>query len=87
MRRRRAPNWVRSRQSAHKYASIWTDQGSPLKLHTEQQAHALQAELDKRSLSVQVAYGMRYGSPAIPDVLEQLRAQGCDRILILPAYP
>jgi len=77
----------RSRQSAHKYASIWTDEGSPLKLHTERQAHALQAELTARGLSIQVAYGMRYGSPAIPDVLEQLRAQGCDRILVLPAYP
>src|SRR6476469_582160 len=30
---------------------------------------------------------MRYGQPAIDDVLDKLKADGCDRILILPAYP
>jgi len=30
---------------------------------------------------------MRYGSPALPDVLDQLKREGCDRIVILPAYP
>ena len=77
----------RSRQSAHKYASIWTNEGSPLKLHTEQQAQLLQQELAARGLNVRVAYGMRYGSPSMPSVLDQLKAEGCDRILVLPAYP
>jgi ferrochelatase len=30
---------------------------------------------------------MRYGSPALPDVLKQLKAEGADRIAVLPAYP
>ena len=77
----------RSRQSAHKYASIWTNEGSPLKLHTEQQAQLLQQELTARGLNVRVAYGMRYGSPSLPSVMEQLKAEGCDRLLVLPAYP
>lgn len=78
---------LRSRQSAHKYASIWTDAGSPLKLHTERQAALLQQQLAARGHAVRVAYGMRYGSPSLPSVIEQLKAEGCDRILILPAYP
>jgi ferrochelatase len=77
----------RSRQSAHKYASIWTEEGSPLKLHTEKQAQLLQQELTARGLNVRVAYGMRYGSPSLPSVLDQLKGEGCDRILVLPAYP
>jgi ferrochelatase len=36
---------------------------------------------------VQVAYAMRYGNPSLPDVLDNLKAEGCDRILVLPAYP
>ena len=77
----------RSKQSAHKYASIWTPQGSPLKLHTEQQAQLLQAALTARGHAIRVEYAMSYGNPPIPALLDQLKADGCDRILVLPAYP
>ncbi|MGE5651293.1 MAG: ferrochelatase [Bacillota bacterium] len=78
---------LRSRKSAAKYASIWTREGSPLKLHTEKQAVLLRGYLGERGHDVQVAYAMRYGNPSLPDVLEKLKAEGCDRLLILPAYP
>ncbi len=78
---------LRSRQSAHKYASIWTDAGSPLKLHTEKQAQLLQQQLNERGHAVRVAWGMRYGSPSLSSVVDRLKSDGCDRILILPAYP
>ncbi len=77
----------RSRQSAHKYASIWTNEGSPLKLHTEKQAQALQQLMHERGLAVRVEYAMRYGNPSLPSVLDRLKAEGIDRILVLPAYP
>jgi len=77
----------RSRQSAEKYASIWTAEGSPLKVHTERQAALLQSVLSARGHELRVAVAMRYGNPALPDVLDQLKAEGCDRILVLPAYP
>ncbi|WP_343583796.1 ferrochelatase [Herbaspirillum sp.] len=78
----------RSSQSAKKYASIWSEQGSPLKFHTERQARALGEELAARGhRQLQVTYAMRYGSPALPDVLDRLKAEGCGRILVLPAYP
>ena len=76
---------VRPAKSAHKYASIWTANGSPLKVWTERQAQALQTAFG--ASAVQVRYAMRYGSPAIPNVMEELKAQGVTRVLVLPAYP
>lgn len=78
---------LRSSKSAAKYASIWTREGSPLKLHTEKQALLLRGYLGERGHEVQVAYAMRYGQPSLPEVLGKLKTDGCDRILILPAYP
>ena len=77
----------RSAKSAEKYASIWTREGSPLKVHTEKQALLLRGYLGERGHDVQVAYAMRYGSPSIDGTIDRLKAEGCDRILVLPAYP
>jgi protoporphyrin/coproporphyrin ferrochelatase len=78
----------RSGKSAAKYAMIWTRDGSPLLVHTEKQAALLQTMLEERGHdAVTVAYAMRYGTPALPEVLDKLKAAGCDRIAILPAYP
>jgi ferrochelatase len=30
---------------------------------------------------------MRYGSPALPQVLDELKREGVDRVLVVPAYP
>jgi ferrochelatase len=78
---------IRSGQSAKKYASIWTKDGSPLKVHTEKQATLLRGYLGERGHDVRVAYAMRYGSTSVASVLQELKADGVDRILILPAYP
>ena len=77
----------RAAKSAAKYASIWTADGSPLKVHTEKQATLLRGYLGERGHQVRVAYAMRYGTPAVPQVLQQLHEQGCTRILVVPAYP
>jgi ferrochelatase len=76
---------VRPAKSAHKYASIWTTEGSPLKVWTEKQSLALQQLFDPHK--VVVRYAMRYGSPAVPQVLDELKTQGVTRVLVLPAYP
>jgi protoporphyrin/coproporphyrin ferrochelatase len=78
---------LRSGKSAAKYASIWTKDGSPLKVYTEKQAILLRGYLGERGHDVQVDYAMRYGNPSLSQVLDKLKAAGCDRILILPAYP
>ncbi|MFC4932503.1 ferrochelatase [Massilia sp. GCM10023247] len=78
----------RSGASAKKYQTIWTREGSPLKVHTQKQASLLAEALQERGHEgVQVRMAMRYGSPSLPEVLDALKAEGCDRIAILPAYP
>ncbi|MCX7893807.1 MAG: ferrochelatase [Burkholderiales bacterium] len=79
---------VRPRQSAEKYAAIWSAEGSPLRVHTERQAKLLEGYLGQSVASpFTVAYAMRYGVPAIRDVLASLKAGGAERILVLPLYP
>ena len=78
---------VRPAKSAAKYASIWTDQGSPLKLWSERQAQALQQRFAAAGEAVEVRLAMRYGDPSVPSVLEALKAEGFTRVLVLPAYP
>jgi ferrochelatase len=77
----------RSKKSAEKYASIWTREGSPLKIHTEKQAILLRGLLGERGHQVHVTCAMRYGNPSLPHVLAKLKQANCERILILPAYP
>ena len=78
---------LRPKKSAAKYASIWTPEGSPLKVWTQKQALMLRGYLAARGHTVEVRYAMRYGNPSIASQLDQLKADGATRILILPAYP
>ena len=77
----------RPAKSAAKYASIWTAEGSPLKLWTEKQAALLQQALSARGEHVLVRWAMRYGSTSIASQLDALKAEGVNRVLLLPAYP
>jgi ferrochelatase len=78
---------VRPRKSAAKYASIWTDKGSPLLCHSAEQALLLRGYLGDRGLDVDVRLAMRYGEPSIPRALAEMRAANTERILVLPLYP
>ncbi|HEY1131790.1 MAG TPA: ferrochelatase [Roseateles sp.] len=78
---------VRPAKSAAKYATIWTPEGSPLKVWTEKQAKLLQGHLGERGLRVRVVHAMRYGQPAIAATLDALKRDGIRRVLVLPAYP
>ncbi len=78
---------LRPKKSAAKYASIWMNEGSPLRVHTERQAHLLAAALERQGLPVKVEWAMRYGAPSIADTLSRLKAQGAERILLVPLYP
>ena len=75
---------TRPKKSAHAYAQVWTDDGSPLAAITRAQTGALQVAFGNR---VQVAYAMRYGNPAIGPAIDALKAAGCERILVAPLYP
>ncbi|WP_018151733.1 ferrochelatase [Leeia oryzae] len=78
----------RPKQSALKYASIWTEEGSPLMVHTVKQAKLLKGLLgEKMGQGVMVDFAMRYGHPSVAEKMQNLKANGCDRILVLPLYP
>jgi len=78
---------TRPKKSAAKYASVWLPEGSPLKVWTQKQAVMLRGYLGERGHHVEVRYAMRYGNPSIASQLDQLKADGVTRVLILPAYP
>ncbi len=79
---------TRPRKSAAKYQTVWTTEGSPLKVHTERQVKYLRGFLGKRGIAgIEVAGAMRYGNPALAAVLGELAAKGCANILVLPLYP
>lgn len=79
---------IRPARSAAAYRSVWTDQGSPLLLHTRAQAEALQARLSARwGEQLEVRFAMRYGQPSIDDVLDDMLDGGVRRLLVLPLYP
>ena len=79
---------VRPKRSAHAYARIWDERGSPLRYLSEALAAALQTELDRRQPgTLRVALAMRYGEPSVAHTIEQLQREGVRRLLVLPLYP
>lgn len=79
---------VRPKRSAHAYAKVWTERGSPLRVGSEALAAALQAELDRRLPGpVSVALAMRYGRPSVRDTIVRMQREGVRRLLVLPLYP
>jgi ferrochelatase len=79
---------TRPARSAHAYARIWTERGSPLRFESEALAAALQAAFDREQPgTLRVALAMRYGEPAVADTIAQLHRDGARRLLVLPLYP
>lgn len=75
---------TRPKKSAHAYSQVWTEEGSPLAVHTRATAQAMQAAMGD---GVVVDWAMRYGNPDIAGRLSAMKAAGCDRILLAPLYP
>ena len=85
---------TRPSRSATKYAAIWTNDGSPLLVHSTKQKVLLSGYLGQRikneglpSDLCAVELGMRYGQPSIAAAFGKLRAANCEKILVLPLYP
>ena len=75
---------TRPRKSAHAYAQVWEDEGSPLAAITARQARAVQERLGEPIL---VDWAMRYGNPGISAAIGKMIAAGVTRILAAPLYP
>lgn len=78
---------TRPAKSAAKYATVWTEQGSPLAHWSQAQARLLRERCAAGGLDVDVVLAMRYGEPSVARVLAELRARRCERLLVLPMYP
>lgn len=74
----------RAPKSAHVYKKLWTDNGSPLLYYSVVVQKLLQHELGE---GYAVHLAMRYKNPAIPDVLELMRRNNYDDIVVLPLFP
>ena len=73
----------RPEQSAHAYASIWWDEGSPLVVLSKRLQQAMTAQWSHGPVEL----AMRYGEPSIETVLTRLAAQGIRKITLAPLYP
>jgi ferrochelatase len=73
----------RPEQSAHAYASIWWEEGSPL----VELSRRLQKAMTKEWTQGPVELAMRYGEPSIETVLTRLAAQGIKKVTLAPLYP
>lgn len=79
---------TRPAKSAKAYKKIWTEQGSPLLLHSIDIADAVQEILSTRlSGVVNVELAMSYGNPSIDTALQNMFDQRVQRLVVLPLYP
>jgi len=78
---------LRPHKLVPRYRDIWLENGSPLLVYSQAQADGLAQRLQQQGHDVRIALAMRYGDPSIPCAMDALRAQGCERILVVPLYP
>jgi ferrochelatase len=69
--------------SAHAYASIWWEEGSPLVVLSKRLQQAMQATWTQGPVEL----AMRYGEPSLETVLQRLAAQGIKQVTLAPLYP
>lgn len=78
---------LRAPRVAKLYQQIWTEQGSPLMAISQRQRAALEQELKREGVDVPVVLAMTYGKPSLSDGWQALKAQGVNRVILLPLYP
>lgn len=73
----------RPHRVAHQYASIWTDEGSPLRVATDRMVAAVRAHAGDR-LTVSAAY--RYGEPSLDAEMRRLANEHNGRVFVVPLF-
>ncbi|MUH72324.1 ferrochelatase [Psychrosphaera haliotis] len=76
----------RSRRSAKAYKGVWTEEGSPLLVNTQNIANKVAEHYSDKS-DVIVDFAMRYGNPSVESKLQGLLNQGARKVIVLPLYP
>ncbi|NGM17103.1 ferrochelatase [Eggerthellaceae bacterium zg-893] len=77
----------RSKASAARYASIWTEAGSPLAVAHAAIERKLQERFDAAGDAVVVKTAYSYSKPFFEDALRELAALGVGKIVVLPLFP
>ena len=77
----------RAPKTAKKYASIWTADGSPLKVYADKLQASLQLAFNTADEDVLVVNGMAYSEPFIGQAMAELERRGVTDILVLPMFP
>jgi ferrochelatase len=76
---------MRAKRSQENYQMIGG--GSPLRRITEEQAQALQTQLQQKGQEATVYVGMRYWHPFTEEALARIKRDRIDKLVILPLYP
>jgi len=74
----------RANKSSKLYKRLWTGRGSPILFFLNSLVEKLQIKLGHE---YQVYGAMRYGNPLLGNVLERIKADGCDSVTVFPLYP
>lgn len=75
----------RSKRVAKLYQKIWLKQGSPLSVYTQSLSVKVNERLTDKTIICDFA--MSYGKPSIADKINELQAQGCCDLTVIPLYP
>lgn len=77
----------RAPKTAKDYATIWMDEGSPLKVYADRLLHSMQQAYDEAGEDVLVLNGMGYSEPFIWDTMAEFERRGVRDILVMPLFP
>ena len=77
----------RAPKSAKIYKELWEKSNgvSPLMTHTENVKSLLQKKYNSEQVTIEFA--MRYQNPSMDSVMEKIRRENYDHIIILPLFP
>ncbi|MGY4677261.1 ferrochelatase [Pasteurella sp. P03HT] len=78
---------LRAKRVAKNYASIWSENGSPLLAISRAQQTALQDYFIQQKENIVVEIGMTYGQPSIENAMQSLQEQAVEKVIVLPLYP
>ncbi len=78
---------IRPARSAKAYQTVWTDEGSPLMVHTQNQAQRISEYFAAKGSQYEVTFAMRYGQPSVASALDALLQKGVRKLVVLPLYP
>jgi ferrochelatase len=77
----------RAPKTAKDYATIWMDEGSPLKVYADRLRVSVQNAYASAGEDVLVLNGMAYSQPFVSEAMAELASKGKDEILVLPLFP